>query len=58
MEAELKSSFENIEVEWIKGDRGIFDIHVDGDLIYSKYETGGFPSEGEVTELIRDAGLT
>jgi selenoprotein W-related protein len=38
------------EVELIRGSGGIFDVHVDGKLIYSKFETGGFP---DVAELIK-----
>lgn len=32
----------------IKGDRGIFDVKADGDLVYSKYETGRFPTHEEI----------
>jgi selT/selW/selH-like putative selenoprotein len=35
-------------VQLIKGSRGIFDVAVDGDLIYSKYQTGEFPRHEEV----------
>jgi len=31
---------------------GIFDVVVDGDLVFSKFETGRFPNEGEVLEMI------
>ena len=31
---------------------GIFDVSLDGKLIYSKYETGRFPNSGEVAKLI------
>jgi selenoprotein W-related protein len=33
--------------------KGIFDVVVDGDLIYSKYQTGRFPRKQEITALIR-----
>jgi len=29
--------------------KGIFDVVVDGDLIYSKYQTGRFPRKQEIT---------
>jgi selenoprotein W-related protein len=37
----------------IEGGGGIFDVKVDGELIYSKHETGRFPEEDEVLESIR-----
>ncbi len=30
---------------------GIFDVHVDEELLYSKSETGRFPEEGEMIDL-------
>jgi len=36
----------------IGGNGGIFDVKVDGKLIYSKHETGRFPEEDEVLGLI------
>jgi len=32
----------------VKGRGGIFDVTLDGELLYSKHETGRFPSAGEV----------
>jgi selT/selW/selH-like putative selenoprotein len=31
---------------------GIFDVVVDGDLVFSKFETGRFPADGEVLEML------
>jgi selenoprotein W-related protein len=42
-----------IEPELIRGDRGIFDIAVDGKLIFSKHSTGQFPDEAEIIRTIR-----
>jgi predicted Rdx family selenoprotein len=40
-------------VELIPEGKGVFDISVDGNLEYSKYQTGTFPEEGQlVTTLI------
>ncbi len=36
-----------------KGGGGIYDIVVDGEMIYSKHETGRFPNDGEVVELVK-----
>ena len=43
-------------MQLIKGSRGIFDVAVDGDLIYSKYQTGEFPQHEEV--LARLSAIT
>lgn len=37
----------------IKGKNGIFDVHLDGELVYSKYQTFRFPEPGEVEAEIR-----
>jgi selenoprotein W-related protein len=37
-----------LDVELIEGKGGVFDIVVDGKLIYSKKETGRFPEDDEV----------
>ena len=43
-----------IETELIRGGKGIFDVIVDGQKIYSKYETGRFPEDEEVLAQLRD----
>ena len=40
------------EIKLTKGLNGIFDIVVDGDLRYSKHETGRFPSDEEVQAVL------
>jgi len=37
-----------LDVELIQGKGGVFDVVVDGKLIYSKKETGRFPEDAEV----------
>jgi selT/selW/selH-like putative selenoprotein len=37
----------------IRGDNGIFDVIVDGDLIYSKDQTGRFPENLEIVEALQ-----
>ena len=37
----------------MKGDNGVFDVVVDGDLVFSKDETGRFPSDQEILEALR-----
>jgi selenoprotein W-related protein len=41
-----------VEPELIKGDQGIFDVAKDGELVYSKHETGRFPEPEEVVTLL------
>lgn len=33
---------------------GVFEIHVDGDLIWSRKDQGGFPDIAELKRLVRD----
>lgn len=39
------------ELRFVTGDKGIFDVTVDGDMLYSKHETGRHAEPGEVLEL-------
>lgn len=41
-----------IKARLIKGGRGIFDVKVDGELVFSKYEVNRFPKDGEVADLL------
>jgi len=40
-------------VELIKGSNGVFDVEIDGKLVYSKRNTGRFPNRGELLTLIQ-----
>jgi selT/selW/selH-like putative selenoprotein len=52
--AELQNRFgSQVECTLVKGDRGVFDVTADGQLIYSKSETGRFPQLGEVADEIQ-----
>ena len=50
--AELKKNF-NVDARLTQGSKGIFDVKVDGKLVYSKFETGRFPDDEEVTEILK-----
>lgn len=39
--------------ELVKGQGGVFDVVVDGRLVYSKKETGRFPEPEEVLTQLR-----
>ena len=49
----MKDEF-GVESELIGGSKGIFDVKLDGELIFSKHaQDNRFPNEGEVVELIQ-----
>jgi selenoprotein W-related protein len=50
---ELLSNYQHVisELDLVTGDKGIFDVQVDGELIYSKKATGRHAEPGEVLEL-------
>lgn len=55
--AELTKRFEDeapglLSHVLVKGDRGVFDVKVDGRLVYSKAKMGRFPMLGEVADEI------
>ena len=52
MAAELKQAF-GAQARLVEGSGGVFDVTVDGRLVYSKHNTGRFPDEGEVVELVQ-----
>lgn len=53
--AELEAKYPGeAEVELIEGDRGAFEVQLDGELIYSKLQTGRFPRYAEVPALITE----
>ena len=52
MAAKIKDTFGE-EAFIIEGAGGIFDVNVDGKLVYSKHETGEFPNEDALVEEMR-----
>ena len=52
MAAELRDGL-GVEPELIEGGGGIFDVTVDGKLVYSKHETGRFPDPGETLKAVQ-----
>jgi selT/selW/selH-like putative selenoprotein len=49
----LEAEFGNT-VKLIEGKDGVFEVVVEGDLVFSKRRIGRFPDDGEVVGLIRD----
>jgi selT/selW/selH-like putative selenoprotein len=51
--ASIKKQF-GVDAELIRGKSGVFDVHLDGTLIFSKHELNRFPEPGEVERLIQE----
>lgn len=51
MAVELREGL-GVKAKLTKGSGGIFDVTVDGQLVYSKDETGRFPDDGEVLAAV------
>jgi len=41
------------EIELIAGSNGVYDVSLDGRMIFSKFEKGRFPETAEIISLIR-----
>ena len=55
MAAEIEQNFSSLP-ELIKGKGGVFEVAVNGELLFSKKKLDRFPEDGEVVELIRKSG--
>ena len=53
MAAELTEAFPDMEIKLIPGSGGIFDVTVDGALVFSKKRVGRHAQPGEVVEKVR-----
>ena len=53
--ADVLGTYQHVVDELIlkPGPNGIFDVEVNGDLIYSKHETGRHAEPGEILGLVR-----
>uniref|UniRef100_A0A4W6CLM4 Migration and invasion enhancer 1 n=1 Tax=Lates calcarifer TaxID=8187 RepID=A0A4W6CLM4_LATCA len=51
----VKGEFPDADVSGFVGRRGSFEIEVNGQLIFSKIETGGFPYEDDVMDVVQAA---
>lgn len=53
---EILTTYQHVidDLTLITGDKGVFDVHVDDKLIYSKAETGRKPEDGEVVAAMRE----
>jgi selenoprotein W-related protein len=53
--AELKQAFPDPEVRLIPSSGGVFEVKVDGELVFSKKASRRHAEPGEVVRLIREA---
>tara|TARA_B100001939_G_scaffold225630_1_gene194277 strand:- start:951 stop:1115 length:165 start_codon:yes stop_codon:yes gene_type:complete len=49
----IKSGFADAKVEIVEGSGGVFEVTFDGKLIYSKKETGEFPEENKILDILK-----
>jgi len=49
---EWEKSVDTVEV--VTGKGGIFDVHVDGDLVFTKKMLGRYPQPDDVIPLLRE----
>lgn len=56
MAQELLTTFETEvgEVALVPGTGGVFDVRLNGEVIYSRKEAGRFPESKELKQLVRD----
>ena len=49
----------DLEVELVRGGGGVFDVSLDGKLLFSKHKQDRFPEPGEILSILRAGrGLT
>ena len=51
---ELKKGLIEANVETVEGSGGVFEVTLNGSLIFSKKDTDRFPNEGEVLKSIKE----
>ncbi len=53
MAAEVKEAYPDAEMRLIEASGGLFEVTVDGDLVFSKKDLGRHAEKDEVLRLIR-----
>jgi len=54
--SDLLSNYQHVitDIRIVTGSKGVFDVKVDGELIYSKNQTGRHAEPGEILELFTE----
>jgi selenoprotein W-related protein len=42
-----------VQAELVKGKNGVFDVVVDGDIVFSKHKEGRFPQNDEILGVLK-----
>lgn len=53
MSAEINAT-SGVTPELLGGGGGVFDVKVDGELIFSKFQLHRFPESGEISGLLKE----
>ena len=53
---DLLTNYQHVidDLTLVMGSKGIFDVEVDGDMLYSKQETGRHANKGEIVQLFEE----
>ncbi len=53
---DLLSNYQHViaDLRLVMGDKGIFDVTVDGEVLYSKHQTGRHADDGEILSLFTE----
>ena len=54
LEVELKNNFTQADISLISSGGGVFEISLNGNLIFSKKALNRFPEDGEIKKLVMD----
>ena len=54
LEVELKNNFPQADISLISSGCGVFEISLNGNLIFSKKALNRFPEDGEIKKLVMD----
>ena len=54
LEVELKNNFPQADILLISSGGGVFEISLNGNLIFSKKTLNRFPEDGEIKKLVMD----
>ena len=54
LEVELKNNFPQADISLISSGGGVFEISLNGNLIFSKKALNRFPEDGEIKKLVID----
>lgn len=53
LEEEIKNVYSDAQIICERSDGGVFEIELNGELIFSKFKLSRFPDDGEILEKIK-----